>query len=156
MKWNANPIFRYLSCILLSMNVALVAASAEDYFGTAEETEKLTNQLIEIIDQGGVEAGLNAIHDPKGPFQASRLGIHILEDGILVADSRDPELELLSYAGVPDLNGLDLWEGMVASANASKDYPVLWYSYDDPDTIYLFTCAGKWQKQDHIMVWICR
>lgn len=140
----------------LTALVATSAVHAAERYGTADEAQTLATQLIGIINEGGVEAGRAAIHDPSGPFQATEMGVHIFEDGVIMADSNDPDLESVSYAGVADLNGVDFWDGMVAAANGDKNFQTKWYAYSNPAEEYDYNCHSEWQTEGVIMVWLCR
>jgi len=130
-------------------------AMAGDQFGTADDAERLADALIDIIDGGGLVAGKAAVVDPNGPFQTTEMGIHIFDSGVIIADSRDPELLTVSYSGVTDLNGADFWDAIVDAANGSNFHKVKWYSYSNENSEYIFDCYSKWQTQDIIVVWIC-
>lgn len=138
---------------------ALLMASpayASSQFGTAEEAQDLASQLISIINEGGIVAGRAAIHDPAGPFQATEMGVHIFENSVIMADSRDPELETVSYAGVQDLNGVDFWQGMMEAANTDQNFETKWHSYADESVEYTYNCHSEWQTEGEVMVWLCR
>ncbi|MEM8915977.1 MAG: hypothetical protein AAGC83_09070, partial [Pseudomonadota bacterium] len=136
--------------------LSATSASAGSKYGTAEQAQDLATQLIDIIDSGGIEAGVAAVHDQSGPFQATNMGVHIFADSVIMADSRDPELETVSYAGVADLNGVDFWEGMVTAANGNQNFETRWYDYDDDTQEYTYNCHSQWQTEGSVMVWICR
>lgn len=61
-------------------------------FGTKAEAREIAAGLSGIIQTYGVDAGNNAMHDAAMPFSTSQLGIHVFEQGIIVADNREPEL----------------------------------------------------------------
>ncbi|MEM7696527.1 MAG: hypothetical protein AAF318_18935 [Pseudomonadota bacterium] len=151
MRRFALPVFA-LSAALAAPAPAAVAST----YGTAEEAAGLAKELIAIIDAGGLSAGLSAVHDPSGPFQTTGMGVHIFDSSVIIADSRDPDLESVSYAGVADLDGQDFWDTMVAAANTDQNTVVRWYDYDDPSVEYTFNCHSEWQTPGEVMVWICR
>lgn len=136
---------------------ALVAAntvSAGD-FGTVEEAREIARQLSEIVQSGGVDAGINAMHDGTMPFSTSDLGIHLFENGIIVGDNREPELIAASYAEVEDLTGEPMWPRIVAAADAQSDAILEWYHYDS-EAEYTYACHSEWAETGTTLVMVCR
>ena len=145
-----------LRCLLTVSGIlsTSMAWAAED-FGTLEEAQGIASRMTEIIQAGGVDAGINAMHDDSEPFAASALGIHVFEDGIIVADNREPELLATSYEEVADLTGEPMWPRIVAAADASGDAILEWYHYDT-EAEYTYACHSEWAQPGSTIVMVCR
>lgn len=129
--------------------------SASESFGTRDAAVALVDEMVAIIADGGVDAGIVAMHDPDLPFATSVMGVHIFEQAIIVADNREPELIATSYAEVQDLTGEPMWPRIVAAADAEGDATLLWYHYDTEE-VYEYSCPSKWAVAGDVIVMVCR
>ncbi|MEL7104694.1 MAG: hypothetical protein AAGM21_02155 [Pseudomonadota bacterium] len=135
--------------------LAATAAHASVDFGTAEDAKTITSEMVEIIQSQGLEAGIAAMHDPAKPFSASKMGIHVFEQSVIVADNREPELIASSYAEVEDLTGEPMWPRIEAAADASGDAVLEWYHYDT-EAEYTYNCHSEWAVPGDVIVMTCR
>ncbi|MEO0388542.1 MAG: hypothetical protein AAF281_13630 [Pseudomonadota bacterium] len=124
-------------------------------FGSAAEAQAIAAQMSEIIRSGGIDAGIAAMHDPAQPFGSSRLGIHVFENTIIVADNREPELIATSYAEVQDLTEETMWPRIVAAADAKGDAMLKWYHYDT-EAVYEYRCYSERAVAPSVLVMVCR
>jgi len=124
-------------------------------FGTAEEAKTIAGQLSAIVQSGGIDAGIAAMHDAGQPFSSSVLGIHLFEDGIIVGDNREPELLASSYETVEDLTGEPMWPRIVAAADVKGDAMLEWYHYDT-EAEYTYACYSEWAIEGSALVMVCR
>lgn len=130
-------------------------AHASGDFGTDVEAREIASAMTSIIQGDGLDAAIAAMHDPALPFSASRLGIHVFEKSVIVADNREPELIASSYAEVEDLTGEPMWPRISAAADARSDAVLEWYHYDT-EAEYTYLCHSEWAKPDEILVMVCR
>lgn len=135
--------------------VAASTAHASVDFGTAEDAKNITSEMVQIIQSEGLDAGINAMHDPAKPFSTSKMGIHVFEQSVIVADNREPELIASSYAEVEDLTGEPMWPRIVAAADASGDAVLEWYHYDT-EAEYTYNCHSEWAVPGDVIVMTCR
>lgn len=108
-----------------------------------------------IIQADGLDAAIDAMHDTAKPFSTSRLGIHIFEQGIIVADNREPERIATSYADIEDLTGEAMRPRIVAAADTSSDAIFEWYHYDT-EAEYTYQCHSEWSVRGGVLVMVCR
>lgn len=134
--------------------VAGTAIAGED-FGSGGDARAIATAMTQIIQSDGLEAGIDAMHDPAMPFSASQMGIHVFEQSIIVADNREPELIASSYAEVEDLTGETMWPRIVAAADASSDAVLEWYHYDT-EAEYTYLCHSEWSVPGDVIVMVCR
>ena len=108
--------------LLLAASLSLLgtSATAMNDFGTEGEARAIASQMTQIIQSGGLDAGIAAMHDASMPFSTSQMGIHVFEQSIIVADNREPELIASSYAEVEDLTGEAMWPRIVAAADPAE------------------------------------
>lgn len=141
----------------LTIAAALIGttATAMDDFGTAEEAREIASMMTQIIQNNGLDAGIEAMHDSSQPFSASQMGIHVFEQSIIVADNREPELIASSYAEVEDLTGETMWPRIVAAADTSSDAILEWYHYDT-EAEYTYQCYSEWSVPGDVIVMVCR
>ncbi len=124
-------------------------------FGTAEEAQSLANQMTAIVNEGGVDAAISAMHDPSLPFTATEMGVHVFEQSIIVADNREPELIASSYAAVEDLTGEPMWPRIIAAADEQGEAVLEWYHYDT-EAEYTYNCYSEWATPQEVLVMVCR
>lgn len=141
----------------LAITFALLgtAATAMGDFGTEDEAREIASELTQIIQSGGVDAGIAAMHDPARPFVATNMGVHILEHGILVADNREPELVATAYSDIPDLTGEPMWPRIVAAADTNSEAIVEWFHYET-EAEYTYHCYSEWSVPGDVLVMVCR
>jgi len=143
---------------LLLSSALVVAASisvASGDFGTTEEAQAIAGAMTSIIADGGVNAGIAAMHDPGKPFVTSAMGIHLFEQGVIVADNREPELIATSYVDLADLTGESMWPRITAAADAGGDAILEWYHYDT-EAEYTYQCHSEWAVSGDVLVMVCR
>ena len=140
-----------MSAILLA---AATAASASD-FGTEAEATAIIAEMSTIIQNDGLDAGIEAMHNPDLPFSTSQMGIHVFEQSIIVADNREPELIAQSYAELQHLTGEFMWPRIEAAANDSSAAILEWYHYDTEEE-YSYTCHSDWATPGDVLVMVCR
>ena len=139
---------------VLALGVGLGASGAHaGAFGTADEAEAILQQIVEIIDAGGIGQAISAVHDPGQPFARSAMGIHVFADTIILADNREPELIAMSYAEVEDLTGQTMWPRIVAAAETGTPAVLDWYHYDTKAR-YAYRCHCAYARRAIVMV--CR
>jgi len=141
--------------LVASLSLLGTSATAMNDFGTEEEARAIASQMTQIIQSGGLDAGIAAMHDASMPFSTSQMGIHVFEQSIIVADNREPELIASSYAEVEDLTGEAMWPRIVAAADASSDAVLEWYHYDT-ETEYTYQCYSEWSVPGEVLVMVCR
>lgn len=124
-------------------------------FGSADEARTIGMMLADIVAEGGVDAGISAMHDPSLPFSSSSLGIHLFEAGIIVGDNREPELIASSYEEVQDLTGEPMWPRIVDAADQNGEAVLEWYHYDT-EAEYSYNCFSTWAEADTALVMVCR
>lgn len=139
----------------LAAILATTAAHASVDFGTADEAKSITSEMVQIIQSEGLDAGIAAMHDPAKPFATSKMGIHVFEQSVIVADNREPELIASSYAEVEDLTGEAMWPRIVAAADVSGDAVLEWYHYDT-EAEYTYNCHSQWAVPGDVIVMTCR
>lgn len=144
-----------LKTICAGLVVCCGTTSMASDFGTKEEARDIARQLTAIVQNGGVDAGIDAMHDAAKPFSSSVLGIHLFEDGIIVGDNREPELLAASYEEVEDLTGEAMWPRIVAAADAKDDAILEWYHYDT-EVEYSYACYSEWAIEGSALVMVCR
>ncbi|MDB2407879.1 hypothetical protein N9W17_05075 [Jannaschia sp.] len=138
--------------------IAICAASpvfAGEAFGTDAEARDVAGRMVEIVADGGTDAGIAAMHDPIEPFTTSQMGIHLFEQSIIVADNREPELIASSYAEIADLTGDIMWPRITAAADVEGDAILEWYHYDT-EAEYTYNCYSQWAVADDVLVMVCR
>jgi len=133
---------------------AATAASASD-FGTEDEATALVKKMSSIVQADGLDAAIEAMHDPNMPFSASRMGIHVFQQSIIVADNREPELIAQSYAELQDLTGDYMWPRIAAAADEASVAVLEWYHYDTEEE-YSYTCHSDWATPDEVLIMVCR
>lgn len=147
---------RQLSSLALAATTVLaLPALASGDFGTAAEARDIAAAMSGIIRSSGLEAGIAAMHDPARPFGSSRMGIHVFEQSVIVADNREPELIASSYAEIEDLTGEAMWPRITAAADAQSDAILEWYHYDT-DAEYTYSCYSEWAIRGSVLVMVCR
>ncbi|MEO9827482.1 MAG: hypothetical protein ABJF50_24005 [Paracoccaceae bacterium] len=143
----------------LSVAAALMLCAGNVFagaaFGTQEEAKAIAAQMTSIVQDGGVEAAISAMHDPALPFSESQMGVHVFEQNIIVADNREPELIASSYAELADLTGDSMWPRIVAAADQSGDAILEWYHYDT-EAEYTYNCHSEWAVQGDVLIMVCR
>lgn len=137
----------------LAAVISMAHASTE--FGSKEEAQQIAATLSAIVQTEGLEEAISALHDPERPFSASRLGIHIFEKSVIVADNREPELIASSYAEIEDLTGEPMWPRITAAADARSDAVLEWYHYDT-EAEYTYHCHSEWAVSGDVLVMVCR
>ncbi|MEL6521217.1 MAG: hypothetical protein AAFQ66_09640 [Pseudomonadota bacterium] len=135
--------------------LASLAQAGSGEFGSLEEARDYANQLSTIIREDSVEASMLAMHSPDHPFQSSPMGIHVFEQGIIVADNREPELISVSYEDLADLTGENMWPRIVEAANSKSEAELEWYHYDT-GAEYSFACYSEWAVPDEVLIMVCR
>lgn len=147
---------RQLASLSLAATAILaLPALASGEFGTDAEARDIAAAMSGIIRSDGLEAGIAAMHDPTQPFAASRMGIHVFEQSVIVADNREPELIASSYAEIADLTGEPMWPRITAAADAASDAILEWYHYDT-DAEYTYRCHSEWAVAGDVLVMVCR
>lgn len=131
------------------------AAVAGTAFGTDSDARAIAGKMTKIIVDQGLDAGIEAMHDPALPFVNSQMGIHVFEGSIIVADNREPELIAASYAEVQDLTEEPMWPRIVQAAHKRSDAELKWYHYDTEE-IYDYHCYSEWAVEPEILVMVCR
>lgn len=142
------------SACLLAALIGTSGAFAGTEFGTEAEAREIAAQMVSIIQSGGVDVSISAMHDPAHPFSASQMGIHVFEDSVIVADNREPELIATSYVEVADLTQETMWPRIVAAAEARTDAVLEWYHYDT-EAEYTYDCYSE-KAEDNVIVMVCR
>ena len=141
--------------VTMAIVLAGTAAWANVDFGTEAEAKAITGEMVAIIQEGGVDAAIEAMHSADRPFSSSKMGIHVFEQSVIVADNREPELIAASYAEVEDLTGEAMWPRIVAAAEASGDAVLEWYHYDT-EAEYTYLCYSEWAVPGDVIVMTCR
>ncbi|WP_373636729.1 hypothetical protein [Yoonia sp. BS5-3] len=144
---------RLITFVSLLLSCGSVAVASD--FGTKEQSQDIAGQLSAIVQTGGVDAGIDAMHDPSQPFSTSTLGIHLFEDGIIVGDNREPELLAAAYTEVEDLTGEPMWPRIVAAADMRDDAMLEWYHYDT-EVEYTYACYSEWAIEGTALIMVCR
>ena len=142
-----------ISAALLTLASSVAIAGTD--FGTDQEARDITQQMVDIIKDQGLDAGIAAMHDASGPFLDTKMGVHIFQESIIVADNREPELIAASYAGVTDANGNDMWEMIQAAAAETTDFVTLWTHYDTNEP-YEYHCFTQYAVEGQVTVMTCR
>ena len=140
-----------LGPLLFSANLAL----AGDDFGSREEAEALAGRMIALIDADGIEAAVEAMHNPEYPFVSARMGVNLFQGSMVVADNREPESVAADYSEVADLTGEIVWPRVIAAAQEGGDAMLLWYHYDTQEA-YEYHCYSKRAGRDDGLVMVCR
>lgn len=130
-------------------------ATAGAEFGSEAEAWALVDEMVGVIQDSGLDAGIAAMHDAGQPFAETKMGVHIFEAGIIVADNREPELIASSYEEVADLTNEPMWPRIVEAANAESEAVLEWYHYDT-EAEYTYHCPSKWAKGEEVLVMVCR
>lgn len=138
-------------CLLLSASVAF----ADGDFGTENEARTIAASMSEVITTNGLDAAIAAMHDSSYPFSTSDLGIHVFEQGVIVADNREPELTATSYVDLADLTGDSMWPRITSAADAQSDAILEWYHYDT-EAEYSYKCYSEWAQASEVLVMVCR
>lgn len=141
--------------IACALTLCASSAFAGAAFGTKEEAAAIAAQMSSIVREGGVDAAINAMHDPGLPFVETQMGVHVFEQSIIVADNREPELIASSYAEVEDLTGEAMWPRIVAAADQTGDAVLEWYHYDT-EAEYTYNCHSEWAVQGDVLIMVCR
>ncbi len=140
---------------IAAATITATSAVAREDFGSQADAQEIAAMMTEIVQAGGVGAAIDAMHATDKPFAESVLGIHVFEDGIIVADNREPELIASSYEEVADLTGEPMWPRIVAAADQSGDAVLEWYHYDT-EAEYTYLCHSEWADGDTVLVMVCR
>lgn len=146
MRTTVSAIFCILGATSVSAGVA---------FGTDEEARSIAAQMNKIVQSGGVDAAIDAMHSPDQLFVTTQMGVHVFEQSIIVAENREPELIASSYAEVEDLTGEPMWPRILAAADAKSDAILEWYHYDT-ETEYTYNCYSEWATPGDVLVMVCR
>ncbi|MCU0905951.1 MAG: hypothetical protein MUF73_00580 [Rhodobacteraceae bacterium] len=145
--------------LIATATVAALAVSAPALasgdFGTDAEARAIAAAMTAIIQADGLDAGIAAMHDTAHPFSTSRMGIHVFEQSIIVADNREPELIASSYAEIEDLTGEPMWPRIASAADAKSDAVLEWYHYDT-EAEYTYNCYSEWAVAGDVLVMVCR
>lgn len=142
-------------CCTASLLAASAAGAADGDFGTLEEARTLARAVIEIANDGGLEAVRAAMQDPRQPFVSSRMGINLFQTHFVVADNREPEMVASDYAQIADLTGIPVWPRISAAAERQEDVVLKWYHYDTQEH-YDFHCYAMKADRDDLSVMVCR
>lgn len=144
---------------LVSFFVATVFCSgplsAGTDFGTRAEAEAIADQVIGLLDEGGLQSTIRAMFDPSLPFASSPMGINLFEGSVVVADNREPEMVEADYAETPDLTGALVWPLVDAAADSREDVILRWYHYDTQE-IYDYHCLCARAKNGLHTIMVCR
>ncbi|MEM9709697.1 MAG: hypothetical protein AAF871_13010 [Pseudomonadota bacterium] len=143
-----------LPAFLVAAALAGPAAAGID-FGTDAEARDMAATMSTIVKEGGIDAAIDAMHDPSQPFVGTKMGVHVFEQSIIVADNREPELIASSYAEVEDLTGEPMWPRIVAAADAGSDAILEWYHYDT-EAEYTYNCYSEWAVPGDVLIMVCR
>lgn len=137
--------------------VAMVPAAvwADGYFGTREEAKALADAMIAIVDDGGIDAAIQAMHDPGQPFVTTRMGVNLFEGSTVIADNREPETIAADYTETADLTGRLVWPLISAAAEVEGDAYLKWYHYDTQEE-YDYKCFAKRSETADVTVMVCR
>jgi len=146
-------IRRGLAIFALSMPGLSVSAGTD--FGTAEEAEAIATMMIEIVNAGGVDAGVAAMHDEKLPFATTALGVNLFDGSVLVADNGEPERVASDYAYTTDRQGTAIFPGLTEALSRGQTIQLRWYHYDTQE-VYLFDCHGRSSELHDAHVMVCR
>ncbi len=141
--------------LALAFAMLPLSAIAMGDFGTADEAKSIANEMSSIVQAGGVDAAIEAMHNPDMPFVGTQMGVHVFEQSIIVADNREPELIASSYAEVEDLTGEAMWPRIVAAADAQDEAVLEWYHYDT-EAEYTYNCYSEWAVPGDVLVMVCR
>lgn len=145
-----------LACAIGALSLlGTSAAVAGADFGSQEEAQNVAETMVKIIQDGGVDAGIAAMHDAALPFATSEMGIHVFESAIIVADNREPELIAASYAEIQDLTEEAMWPRIVEAADRHGEAVLKWYHYDTEE-IYDYHCHSEWATAGEVLVMVCR
>lgn len=143
-----------LTCTIIFAMVP-AAVCADGYFGTREEAKQLAEAMIAIVDDGGIDVAIQAMHDPRQPFVSTRMGVNLFEGSTVVADNREPETIAADYSEIADLTGRLIWPQVAAAARIEDDARLKWYHYDTQEE-YDYKCFAKRSEVADITVMICR
>lgn len=146
---------KLLGAVVVASLFSATAAVAGTAFGSDDEAREVAGKMSKIITDQGLEAGIEAMHDPAYPFATSEMGIHVFEGSVIVADNREPELIATSYAEVQDLTEEPMWPRIVQAAHKRSDAALKWYHYDTEE-IYDYHCYSEWAVEPEILVMVCR
>lgn len=111
--------------------------------------------MTAIVTANGADGAIDAMHDPSLPFVETVMGVHVFEEGIIVAENREPELIAASYAKVEDLTGETMWPRIAAAADGSSEAILEWYHYDT-EAEYTYNCCSEWAIEPQVLIMGCR
>lgn len=132
-----------------------VISYADGDFGTREEAIVLADAIIAIVEAEGVEAAVEAMHEPDMPFVSSRMGINLFSGSTVIADNREPETIAADYSATADLTGALVWPIIAAAAQAGGDAELKWYHYDTQEE-YDYKCYSIRFAPADATVMVCR
>ncbi|MFC6638353.1 hypothetical protein GV827_00350 [Sulfitobacter sp. JBTF-M27] len=124
-------------------------------FGAPQEADALADRMIGIIDNEGLDAAVEAMHDPSQPFRTSRMGVNLFRGSFVISDNREPEMVASDYGQTADLTGAPAWPRIVAAARDNGVATLLWYHYDTQE-VYEYQCHARAAKSVDASVMVCR
>jgi len=145
---------KMLAAVAFVVAFAPSASLAAD-FGTKDDARALATELIDIVEREGVAAAAAAVSDPGGPFHPSRMGIHLFQGSIVLADNREPESLAADYSAFTDVTGAPIWSKISAAADKEDEAILTWYHYDTQE-VYEYQCLCKRAALHDAIVMICR
>lgn len=143
----------FLSSAVFAIVPAITWADGD--FGTRAEAKALADRMIAIVDSDGIEAAIQAMHNPAEPFVSARMGVNLFSGSTVIADNREPETIAADYSETADLTGTMVWPLIDAAALAEDDALLKWYHYDTQES-YDYKCYSKRSADADATVMVCR
>lgn len=141
--------------LAVAMAMAPAVADADGYFGTREEAKSLADAMIAIVEDAGIEAAIEAMHNRNQPFAGTRMGVNLFKGSTVIADNREPETIAADYTEIADLTGALVWPIISAAAAVEGDAELKWYHYDTQEE-YDYKCFSKRSDAADATVMVCR
>jgi signal transduction histidine kinase len=134
-------IMKRLSMLLSVMALALLVVSAlgdlraAEELATREECLEKTKQAAKLIEEIGLEAALQKMNDPNGPFMWKDSYVFCLDETGKVLVHKDPKIIGFQAKNLKDVNGKLYMQEIIDVANTKGEGLVSYMYHKTPGAI---------------------